>query len=344
MKLPHEFVRDISRTPAKILPTNFTSASKEKLQQLDLTADEQETLNRLTSCQNTNVITSWKSKGGIWKAEDSDGNRSENSSPVKQAPWQKVIAITRRGSLPSDRKMLPAPKDVEWTIGNDDNIDTESNNTKGYINRSSSDIERSSSDADSESQSAESKGQDSVVMTCDSYVDAKTVQILGDMRSGRDENLQVTEHHSDMKQHHCDKNIDEHDENTHEKCLVFINGVQTDFEEETAESHQDDGLIASSNENKHLSLLPRTERSKSSGDIKADITQNFHVNVPGRGLFNKMRKNLKFTLPSPVLSRHRKNNIEKSDQESAEIDSDIEGPKESLPKKAGRKMSLPGSL
>ena len=361
MKLPHEFVRDISRTPTKILPTNFKSASKEKLHQLDLTAEEQETLDRLTSCQNTNVITSWKNKSAIWKGEDSDGNSSENSSPAKQKPWQKVVSITRRGSFPYERKMLPAPKDIDWNVGDDDDLDDEeSGNTKSTNLLSSGievDGEKSDKRISSEGEIKESRDEHLIAVDSGSKrKDENKVgdaAILGDV--DKDASSEDAESLIDRKLRHdrCEdysKRIDisqpslSADGKMHDKCLIFINDVQSDFENETAAMNQDGEGTAETNENTDSFCLARTERSKSSGDIKGDGLRNFQINVPGKGLLDKMRKNVKFTLPSSALTRHRKGKAEKSDKASADIGSDTERPNDLSSKKGFRKMSLPGSL
>ena len=369
VKLPHEFVRDISRTPTKILPTNFKSASKEKLHQLDLTAEEQETLNRLTSCQNTNVITSWKNKSGIWKGEDSEGSSSENSSPAKPKPWQNVLSITRRGSFPYDRKMLTAPKDVEWKVGHDDDLDDEeSRKAKSCTDRLSDGIERDGEKSDRrlscEGEFEESKDQHLIAVSSGKSKDESEVGnagILGHGDSGKDGATSDAESLMDHKLHYDYIRRDEDclekkelsepslssDGKIHDNCLIFINDVQSDFEQETAALNLDDENTGENNENADLSCSARINvpgRSKSSGDIKGDYLRNFQINVPGRGLFDKMRKNVKFTLPSSALARHRKEKAERSAKASTDKGTDSERPNELSPKQVFRKMSLPGSL
>ena len=351
VKLPHEFVRDISRTSTKILPANFTSASKDKLQQLDLTAEEQETLNRLTSCQNTNVISSWKNKTGIWKGDDSDGNNSETSSPIK--PWQKVMDIARRGSS-NDMKMLMAPKDVQWKIGTDDyGAGPDSVDDKQPIGQSLGEIEsmgeRTSVGIKGEGQSTEIRGQQFVGSDTTKLKDVdetNTGKLLSDNKSSEDEVTTTEKKQFDQKLQNIGSSRDQHsseqteisqvlplsnDQNCQGKCLVFINDIESDIEKETENTtlpHLDENTTKK-NEDANLPVSTRAERSRSSGDIEADTFRNF----PGRGLFDKMRKNVKFALPSPTLRRHRKDNVEKTEQENTKTEPEIETPKESFPKR-----------
>jgi len=359
VKLPHEFVRDISRTSTKILPANFTSASKDKLQQLDLTAEEQETLNRLTSCQNTNVISSLKNKTGIWKGDDSDGNSSENSSPVK--PWQKLMDIASRGSS-NDMKMLMAPKDAEWKIGTDDDVCPGSVDGKLSKGQSSSDIESmgesTSVGIKGEGQRTEIRGQqfaESDTTKPKGVEETSTGKLLSDNESSKHEVTTTETKMCDQQLQNMGNSRDQHclerteisqvsplsnDQNYQGKCLVFINDIQSDIEKEAETMtlpHQDENT-AKKSEDTNLPVSTRAERSSSSGDIDAGTLRNF----PGRGLFDKMRKNVKFALPSPTLRRQRKDNDEKTEQENAKTET--EKPKESFPKQAVRKMSLPGSL
>ena len=367
VKLPHEFVRDISRTPGKILPPNFASASKEKLLQSELTAEEQETLDRLTSCQNSNVIGSFKS--GLWRGEDQD-----------QSPWQKMVAMTKRGSMSSETRMLPAPSDVEWQVGADEQAadDDENGTDIGVsVGQRSNEVERSSQMPDQASSGKEQSlaccsGVDSLKRSDSGRdLDANETEVnqgqsldnysIGESSKGRrasqDESNKNQNFLKSLETSEASGPVHEIKSDT---CLVFINDIQCDLEKEA----KDDENVNRKSGKLDLPFLPRTERSKSSGDIKTDAMRSLHINVPGKGLFNKVRKNMKFALPSPTLGRHRKGNNEKAErrctergsmeqesaeqesmeQESAEQDSENKRLAELFPKKTFRKISLPGPL
>lgn len=352
VKLPHEFVRDISRTPTKILPPNFTSASKDKLQQLELTAEEQETINRLTSCQNSNVIDSLKSKSTVWRGDEADENDSENDSPSKQSTWQKVMALTKRGSLP-DKRMLLAPNEapVEWELGAEEG-ETGVNEIESDVNYSGAEDDnpkrgfgefqvkvQSEEEMNSASQSLESncKGPINEVTEIASarysvHKESEDDKHDGISSSERFEIADSSKGQGSVVESSKDEETTSdplRHENKSDACLVFINDVQHDVDTEISDicdkndSTTEDKIILS--------------RIAEQNDAR-----NSPIKIPGKALLEKVRRNVKFALPSPTLGRRFKEETGKSDAETTQPDCETSAG--SFPKKAFRKMSFPGSL
>lgn len=356
VKLPHEFVRDISRTPTKILPPNFSSTTKEK-QQPELTAEEQETLDRLTSCQNSNVIDSLKSKSAVWKGEDSDGNSSENGSPSKQSTWQKVVSMTKRSSLPSERKPLLPANHVQlgWKIGCEDN-ETDASTMEGSMHsdsttrRSSAGIvQRSDNEINDRGQCSKSnsRGLD-LESDGDRCNDDKTVKdgVLQGEVDGMEK--RIGENRSDDQgskgqetENSQREPINPNADRKADKCVLLVNDEERNVEIESLISENSDTLAQVT---ANLPNPARAERSKSSSDIKSEGIGDTHMSIPGKELFNKMRRNMKFALPSPTIGRRSRQSKETVEKELPKTALENEATQETFRNRALRKMSFPGSL
>ena len=339
--MPQDYVKEISKTPTKILPQSFPLPGKDAKQQQpleELTSEEQETLDRLTSCQTGTVIDSLKNKGGFWKNDDSGDPENSGISDTQSSKWGKVVSITMRSSLTRNRKMIEAGKVIPK---DDQSLQSEVKSCLHEVTEQQDTCISECNDGDV-SKSNSAKGEVSDLDGELKYTDA--LQGGNEVRNTNQPKVTVG----------WSKSID---------SLVLSRGGNEEIIEDR--SNIGDALMPKDSPKEKTrsgtlclpSFHTRTERSKSAGDINTNImkgndirdvteslpteTKKDSIKIPGRELFSKVCKNVKFALPSPTLSRHKQSTEKES---SGDQNKDTENPdSSSFPGKAFRKMSFPGS-
>eukprot|EP00795_Rhopilema_esculentum_P011499 gene11499-21716_t len=340
VKMPQDYVKEISKTPTKILPQSFPLPGKDAKPQQpleELTAEEQETLDRLTSCQTGTVIDSLKNKGGFWKNDDSGDAENSGISDTQSSKWGKVVSITMRSSLARNRKMIEAGNVIQK---DDQSLQSEDTSCLHEVTEQQ-DISYSECNDGDVSKSSCPKGEVSDMDGELKYTDA--VQGGNEVRNTNQPKVTVG----------LSKSIDS-------QVLSRCGNEETIEDSKTGDALMPKDSSKEKMRSGTLSLPSfhtRTERSKSAGDIKTNLmkgndirditesppteTKKDSIKIPGRELFSKVCKNVKFALPSPTLSRHKKSTEKES---SGDQSKDTENPDSStFPGKAFRKMSFPGS-
>ena len=334
LKKPQDIVKEISITPTKILPNSLLS--KDIPQQHEFSPEEQVTLDRLTSCQNKTVIDNLKS--GFWKNEDSDSAGSDNGSPNHSRRWMDVFNISKRGSITSfnrgegSRLMITASDDQSLEISNvAQDLHVSTSELRGH---KAEDMNQRSNTYDSGvlfEMGTKDYGQTSTDRSCtvgsedrshsvkeESASLSKDITDLGSDSDMEDKCYSITGQSRSLMNDSADDQSEkltctartQSSSETNEAEQINLIDTKIKMEQNLKEGICEESETNQSKLKSKLStpFLSLDKRRKSAEDVlltKNAVESKTRFEMPGKGLLNKVKKNVKFTLPSPTLGRRR---------------------------------------
>lgn len=358
-------------TPTKILPNSLVS--KDAPQQHEFSPEEQDTLDRLTSCQNKTVIDNLKS--GFWKNEDSDSAGSDSGSPNHPRRWMNVFNISKRGSITSlnrgegNRLMITAGDDQSFEISNvAQDLQIPSSDLRGHK-------------AESMNQSSDTYG--SSVLFEGAKDKGQTITLSGAIgsedrgcnvkRESASFSKDITDLRSDIEMEGKSHGItgqstffmhDSSDDQIERLiCAVPTQRTSKEADEKNlpetkirTEENLKEGIGEENKTNQSkftnklsTSFLSLDNRRKSAEDVlltKNTVESKTRFEMPGKGLLNKVKNNVKFTLPSPTLGRRKNDNMKETALDESDRSENVEQTRTtsllSFKHNVARKLSYPG--
>ena len=375
LKKPQDIVKEISITPTKILPNSLLS--KEAPQQHEFSPEEQVTLDRLTSCQNKTVIDNLKS--GFWKNEDSDSAGSDSGSPSHSRKWMDVFNISKRGSITSfnrgegSRLMITASDDQSLAISNAaQDLHVSASELRGCMAEGTNQRSDTYDSGVLFVMGAKDNGQTSTDRSCTVGSEDRSHIVKGESGSlskditdlGRDIDMEdkgycitgqstslMNDSADDQSQKHaCTARTQSSNETNEVEGRRYIPDTMMRMEQNLKEGTCEESGTNQSKFKNRLStpFLSLDKRRKSAEDVlltKTAVESKTRFEMPGKGLLNKVKKNVKFTLPSPTLGR-RRNDTAKETAVENDAPENMEQTRTtsllSFKHKVARKLSYPG--